>query len=330
MKRTTTLLLVASALLVAAPAFAQDPPPPPPAPAPPEPAALGDSLSGMAKADYVAARTLFNDGDAAGALVKFQSAYDASKDARLYWNIGACHKALRKYADAIRDLERYKQEAAASISEQDRKDADELIASLRTFVAALSVTTTPADAMIFVDDQPAGEAPMSRRLVDLGKHRIVAKKEGFVDLTQTIDVTGNADVVMNLQLPPAEHLGRLVVNASAGDSIFVDGKAMALGTWEGPVKTGDHVVRVTAPKKNAYESKVTVGDNETRTLQVTLESSGLPTWMWISAGAAGAVAITIVTVLLIGGSSDPGTVPPIPGTLQPGVVFLPSSFRTVR
>lgn len=289
-------------------------------------APLGETLAGSAKDDYVAGKTLFNDGDAAGALVKFQSAYDASKDARLFWNIGASHKALRKYSDAIRDLERFKEEAAAQIGDQDKKEADEIISALRPFVAAVTVKTTPSDASVLVDGQPAGNTPLQRRLVDLGKHQITAKKDGFTESTTAIDVTGNADVVLDLQLAAVVQKGRLVVNASAGDAISLDGKAMAMGNWEGDVAIGEHLVRVTAPKKNPYETHVAIGDRETRTLQVTLDpipEPKTPTWIWISLGAGGAVAITVITALLVGGGSEQAN-EPVRGTMQPGYITMPS------
>src|SRR5882724_2714841 len=67
-------------------------------PAPPGPRPLSESLTGGAKSDYEAARLLYGDGDHAGALVKFQSAFDQSKEPRLLWNMAACEKNLRHYA----------------------------------------------------------------------------------------------------------------------------------------------------------------------------------------------------------------------------------------
>ena len=82
---TAALLLVSSALPLqaaaqAAPKQAQIP--------------LGDALSGEAKAEYDAARILFGDDDFAGALVKFERAFEFSGDLRLLWNMAVCEKSL--------------------------------------------------------------------------------------------------------------------------------------------------------------------------------------------------------------------------------------------
>ena len=69
------------------------------------PKPLSDTLTGSAKIDYDAGKLLFSDGDMAGALVKFKSAYDTSKDARLLWNIAACEKSLHHYARVLSYLD---------------------------------------------------------------------------------------------------------------------------------------------------------------------------------------------------------------------------------
>jgi TolA-binding protein len=56
---------------------------------------LASSLRGQAATDYQAARILFDDGDYAGASLKFQHAFEESGDARLLWNIAVCEKNLR-------------------------------------------------------------------------------------------------------------------------------------------------------------------------------------------------------------------------------------------
>src|SRR5438045_6826203 len=80
-----------------------------PAPAAPLPATatLSDSLKGIAKADYAAAKILYEDGDFQSALLKLKSSYEASKDARLLWNMAACEKNLRHYAEVARLVDRY-------------------------------------------------------------------------------------------------------------------------------------------------------------------------------------------------------------------------------
>src|SRR5437762_13903717 len=75
---------------------------------------LTQALTGEAKADYDAGKVLASDGDFAGALIKFTSAYEQSKDARLLWNVAVCEKNMRHYSRVIATLNRYLSEGARS------------------------------------------------------------------------------------------------------------------------------------------------------------------------------------------------------------------------
>ena len=108
-----TLSFAPAALAQAAPPAAEAPPAAAPAAAP---APLSESLSGMARAEYAAARILYEDGDYQGALQKLRSAYDSSKDARLLWNMAACEKNLRHYALALGLVERYVSDGGALVT----------------------------------------------------------------------------------------------------------------------------------------------------------------------------------------------------------------------
>jgi len=103
-ERRRTLAIVLAITVAAPSAMAQAPRPtkkappktvaPPPVVTAPARPSLADTLTGPAKDDYMAGRLLFGDHDYGGALVKFQSAYTQSKDARLLFNMAACEKNL--------------------------------------------------------------------------------------------------------------------------------------------------------------------------------------------------------------------------------------------
>ncbi|HEY0466020.1 MAG TPA: hypothetical protein VGC79_17540, partial [Polyangiaceae bacterium] len=114
-------LLVSVSSLASNVAQAQAPGAPQPAPLPVT-GSLADSLKGMAKADYAAAKILYEDGDFQGALQKLKASYEAAKDPRLLWNMAACEKNLRHYAEVARLVDRYLAEGGALVSPQDRAD----------------------------------------------------------------------------------------------------------------------------------------------------------------------------------------------------------------
>lgn len=304
MRRGPSVVVLLAALLVAAPLRAQEPTPPQ--------ASLADDLPEAARADYLAGRALFGDGDFAGALVRFQNALETTKDSRLYWNIGVCHRSLRHYSDAIRALERFMADSGARVTDAQRADAAEFIAGLRPYVAALSVRSSERAASVLVDDKIAGTSPLDRYLVDLGAHTIVLRKAGFADQTRRIDVTETKDVSLDVTMP---HEGRLIVHAGAGDAIALDGKTIGSTTFDGSITSGRHHLRVSAEGKRTREIDFNLDDGQVRTLDVALEKGGLPTWAWIGAGAAVATGIVIAGVLLF--RPEDTKTEPVVGTMDP-------------
>ena len=285
---------------------------------------LSETLTGPAKAEYEAGKILFQDGDHKNALVKFQHAYELSNDARLQWNIGACEKNLRHYTRVLAALEKYQKDGGALLTEQDKQDAVDLTATVRTLVSSLKVTVNEPGAEVFVDDEKIGTTPLPAPvLIDVGSRKIRVSKPGFKDFTRVEAVAGAGDVNVTADLAKDIHQGRLVVEAGAKDAIFVDGKAMGVGKWEGVLPSGGHSLRVTAPGMIAYQSEVNIQDDKLRRLPITLEeqkSGGIPTkWLLIGGGGILVIGGVIATVILTRPSGDP-----VSGTIEPG--FIPVRF----
>jgi len=267
----------------------------PAAPAPlPATAPLSDSLKGMAKADYAAAKILYEDGDFQGALQKLKSSYEASKDARLLWNMAACEKNLRHYAEVARLVDRYLVEGGALVSAQDRADAVALVDTVKAFVTTLTVDVNQPDATVLMDEQPLGKSPLPGPLqVDMGVHKIRVTKTGFVDFTTAPELPGGQPLHISATLVAEKHEGRLRVLAGPQEVIQIDRGASKVGLWEGTLSSGTHSVYVSAKGKRPHQTDVIVQDNNLTNLHVTLEDeapvviqkSAVPTWVWIAGGA---------------------------------------------
>jgi len=286
------------------------------------------ALTLYARASYDAARTLLSDGDYAGALLKFEQAYRDAKDARLLWNMASCEEKLRHYSKAMGLLNRYLAESGASATPEDRTEANELIKTLEPFVTKLLVTSDQPDVAITVDDAPVGVTPLSEPIVvDQGPRRIVGKKAGFADAVKEQTLTGGVAASVILTMVKVVHEGHLTIAAGASDSIAIDGKVVATGRFEGPVTSGGHELRVTAPSMRPYQSELVVADGEARTLSITLQpeakpSGGFPLWIVIAGGAVVVAGASVGAYFLFRPSDGQ---PPI-GTMQPGTVQL-STFR---
>lgn len=237
------------------------------------PKSLSQTLVGAAKADFEAAKLLANDGDFAGALIKFQSAYDTSKDPRVLWNVAFCQKNLRHYSKVTTILKRYVAEGGALLSPTDRKDAQDLIAMIEPFTTRATFRVNQEGAQIFIDDEPVGTSPLAAPIVlDIGERRLRATKDGFTTFEKSFLVAGGPELTIDVALEKEVHQGKLVVEAPAGAAIFVDDKQMGVGRVEQKVSSGGHQLRVTAPGTRPYQTEVIVQDKETRSLNVLLEA----------------------------------------------------------
>lgn len=308
------------ATTTAAPAFAQ--PPPQTARAP-----LAESLTGEAKRDYDAAKLLFADGDMAGAAAKFQHAYDVSKDPRLLYNVAVCEKNQRRYFRVQVLLQRYLREMGGSLSTQDRTNVEETLTAIKSFVSTLKLNVQDEGAVVMIDGEEVGRAPITQPIpIDLGRRTIRVTKPGFLPYEKTIDVAGGTEIPLDVSLVGVPQVvregpGRIAVVAGEGDSIYVDGKPVATGRWEGPVQPGSHSIRVSGKGMKTYEQQVDVAPGTTRSFNVTLERQGSSAaiWPWIIGGAA-VIGGTIAAILLLKPTDTQA--PQTPGTLPPGLIEL--------
>jgi hypothetical protein len=236
------------------------------------PKPLSQTLTGSAKADFEAAKLLANDGDFAGALIKFQSAYDASKDPRLLWNVAYCQKNLRRYSKVTATLKRYIEEGQALLSPGDKKEAEDLIAMIEPFTTRATIRVNEAGAEIFVDDELVGTSPLAAPVVlDIGERHLRVMKSGFTSFEKAVVVAGGPELKIDVALGKELHEGKVVVEAPAGAEVFIDDRRVGVGRVEQKVPSGGHQLRVSAPGMRPYQTEVIVQDKETRSLNVLLE-----------------------------------------------------------
>jgi hypothetical protein len=314
-----------------APAAAPIPPPPPPPeappPPPPGPPSLSETLKDSAKSDYESGKLLYTDGDYAGSLVKFSSAYEASKDPRLLWNMATCEKNLRHYSKSLSLLRRYVKDGDAVLTDQDKKEADELIKVMEPFTAKLQVNVDEPGAEVTIDDEVVGKSPVEPVVVDIGTRRLRVHKDEFEDFQRELPVGGAAQVSLDVKLVKIVHEGRLNVKVSNNATIAVDDKVVGTGTWAGTLPSGGHTLKVTAPKMRVYQTEVLIQDKQSRDVAVTLEqepSKGLPSWAWITGGVVLTGGLATAGYFIF--KQEPKYEGP-DGNLSPGVVQANAPIR---
>lgn len=285
---------------------------------------LADELSGDAKADYLAARALYEDGDFAGALIKFRRAFEQSKNPELLWNMAACEKSLRHYARMLRLLERYEHEAGSGLGAAELERVHQLAATVQSLVSPVEVRVNQPGARVFIDGELVGTSPLAAPvLVDLGQRELRVTKPGFVDHVSALDLSGAQAVRLDVALDKRPTEAKLTVAAPGADTISVDGKSRPGARWQGLVRAGSHAIRVDARDMLPYSTELELRAGEARTLNVTLtpESRGIPLGVWIGGGAAIAAGLSVAAYFLF--KPEPTTADPTIGTISPGTVPIP-------
>ena len=285
---------------------------------------LAETLKGQARSDYESGRILFNDGDNAGALVKFQRAYDESADVRLLWNVAVCEKNLRHYANVLRLLTRYRQEGAHVISQEQAGQVEEILQTVKLLISTVHLHVNVDGANVFVDSNLAGTTPLAEPLlVDLGTRRIRIEKAGYQTHEVTQELTGNSEVSLHVDMQREVNEGRLTISSEPNSTISIDGEIVAQGDFQGALAAGEHHIVVTAPDMRPYSRELVIVAGQARALSVSLapkESSAGATWLWVGAGVLVAGGVATGAYFLLKPSAAPQ---PVVGSWNPGTVYLP-------
>jgi hypothetical protein len=293
------------------------------APAAPQ-ASLEQQLTGDAKDEYVTARALLAVGDAAGALVKFQHAYELSREPHLIWNMAVCELKLQHYPKTLDLLDRYEAALGPRLTDAERTELTTLATATRRLVSEVNLSVNETGASIQLDGEAIGTTPLTKAFrVGLGTHEIRVEKPGFRPQVVQRAFTGGAETDLVVMLEKERPTARLTVAAPAGADILIDETTRARGRWDGTLDPGVHTLRVTAAGKKPYTRKVELKTGETRTLDVTLEatSHGIPAYVWIAGAAVVAGGLATAGYFIF--KPGPETEQPYVGTIGAGQVQLP-------
>jgi hypothetical protein len=263
------VLAVAAALLTGGPDAAAQP-------RARKPASLAQSLPADARRDYDAGKLLFEDGDYATALLKYQAAFDETHDPRLLWNVAVCQKYLRHYARAAATLARYLKEGGELLSPADRHDAQDFARAIALFTVPTTVRVSEPDAQVWIDESLVGRTPLTEPVsLDMGTRRVRVKKDGFRLFDREFPVGGSAATTIEVTLE--RQGGHLQINVPADATVWLDEQDMGHGPrLELDLPIGAHAMRVVAPHMRPLQTDVVVEDGKSRALDLALEAEAAP------------------------------------------------------
>ncbi len=153
----------------------------------------------------------------------------------------------------------------------------------------IRVISNAPNAVIRLDGEVLGNAPVTRENVPVGEHIVEAAADGSQPTTQTVTVEAGRQRVVNMHLAEAERRpGRIVVNANVdGARVWVDGNergAPPVVVDQAP--SGTHAIIVRAPGYQEFRGTCTVAPEQDCTVDASLEPVGTPVRVEANVGNA--------------------------------------------
>jgi len=150
-----------------------------------------------------------------------------------------------------------------------RDDVVRLTLELRPGMASLYINSTPPDAEVTLDGQPAGVTPLIVRDVTVGAHTIRLVKTDYLPWESQVALrfSERAEVLATL-----EPCGYLAIRTEPADAaVFVDGRsATAKGLVRLMLPIGEHQVVVTCADYDSLAQNVSIAQGQISTVQGTL------------------------------------------------------------
>jgi len=210
----------------------------------------------------------------------FEASYRADPQIGVLLYLADCHEHVGRIASAYAeftdaaDLARQRGDARESIARQRAATLAPRLSKIRVVAPpepppGLVVKRDGVDITLLVGGELA---------IDPGDHELEASAPGYISWSKKVTAAGTTPVAIEIPkldriaAPPAKPAeGVLDVKSQPDAEILVDGVRKGRGAFSGPVTAGGHTLRVVAPHMRAYQTEITVGDGEHRTIDVPLE-----------------------------------------------------------
>jgi hypothetical protein len=158
-----------------------------------------------ARKHYDRAVELVDDGQLEGAIVEFQRSYDLTRHFAVLYNIGQVFVSLARPVEAVDAYERYLADGGKRVPPARRAEVEKEIVRQKARIATLEFRGLPRGAIVRVDGNEIGRAPISASVrVGVGKHTLAASAEGYDSAEKEVIVAGEDHKVVELAL--AKHV----------------------------------------------------------------------------------------------------------------------------
>jgi len=150
---------------------------------------------------FARGRELYDEGDFQASLIEFKRAYAKEPHFQVLFNIGQVQYQLGDYASAKKTLEQYLEDGGDKIEPGRRQATSNDIARLAKRVATVEITVNVPGATVTVDDVERGSTPLDGPIdISAGRRRIKARKDGYVEAEEVVDIAGGDAAAVSLEL----------------------------------------------------------------------------------------------------------------------------------
>jgi len=176
----------------------------------------------------------FKKGDYAGALARYQAAYQVFPSPKIFYAMAKAEEQLARPLDAIAHFEQFLTEAGNDVNEDLRVDAQVSVQELDKTIAVLTLAVEPDSVTITVDDVEIGVSPLDRpvRLMP-GAHKLGFVKNGFRPIERTVELAVGERPVEKITLAPDRAPEPAIIERAPVAARAPDGQGSSAVLWTG-------------------------------------------------------------------------------------------------
>lgn len=211
----------------------------------------------------------FKEHDFAGALYKYESAYQTYPSAKILLNLAEALSELGRADEAATAYERFIKEAAVDTQSKIGRQVQKRLKTLEPKLAYLAIESQTSGPAVTIDGQSAGKLPIARVRVSPGPHAVSARLAGYEQFWAEVEASAGRTVQVRVTMVPTSIPPREEPIAKAGAPLDLGVKP--------------------APAPQPAMTVSTEGSSEPVTTRW---------WFWTAIGVAAAAAVTVAVVTI--------------------------------
>jgi hypothetical protein len=146
---------------------------------------------------------LYQSGDIAGALEKFQEAHATYASPKIWFNIGQANRDLGRFDESLAAFDKFLI-GASDASRETIADAQKALDELRPKLGRVRIECQIPGAEVNIDGKIMGQAPFLDPIwVMPGRHQITALAAGASPAVETVNLVAGTEIVVDLKPNPA-------------------------------------------------------------------------------------------------------------------------------